>query len=116
MWWGGAPVWASRGARPAVSAMSSQSFETSTPMHKGPATAERSVEADRRGAAMSHLSQEGEGPLAQDCNSGWAGLPFALKTAKAGRRIEIACELVFHPESISPSCPPFLPQTQSRQR
>ena len=23
---------------------------------------------------------------------------------KAGRRIEIACELVFHPESISPPC------------
>src|SRR6202046_1974120 len=67
-----APVLAIRRARPAVSAMSSQSFETSTPMHKGPATAERSVEADRRGATMAHLSQEGEGPLAQDCNSGWA--------------------------------------------
>src|ERR1700722_14303645 len=61
-----------RRARPVVSAMSSQSFETSTPMHKGPATAERSVEADRRRAAMGRLSQEGEGPLAQDCNSGWA--------------------------------------------
>jgi hypothetical protein len=47
---------------------------------------------------------------------GGPGLPFALKTAKAGRRIEIACELVFHPESISPSCPPFLPQTQRSQR
>ena len=65
---------------------------------------------------MGRLSQEGEGPLAQDCNSGGPGLPFALKTAKAGRgrRIEIACELVLHPESISPSCPPFLLQTQSR--
>ena len=47
---------------------------------------------------------------------GGPALPFALKTAKAGRRIEIACELVFHPESISPSCPPFLPQTQRSQR
>src|ERR1700722_18023187 len=67
-----ATVLAIRRARPVVSAMSSQSFETSTPMHKGPATAERSVEADRRRATMAHLSQEGEGPLAQDRNSGWA--------------------------------------------
>src|ERR1700722_10300021 len=97
--------------------MSSQSFETSTRMHKGPATAERSVEADRRGAAMGRLSQEGEGPLAQDCNSGWARPTVSRsRLKKAGRRIEIACELVFHPESSSPSCPPFLPQTQSRQK
>src|ERR1700728_56283 len=61
-----------RTARPASSALSSPSSETSTPMHNGPATAERSVEADRRRATMAHLSQEGEGPLAQDCNSGWA--------------------------------------------
>src|SRR3984957_5868174 len=67
-----ATVLAIRTARPALSAMSSQSFETSTPMHKGPATVERSVESDRRQATMAHLSQEGEGPLAQDCNSGWA--------------------------------------------
>jgi hypothetical protein len=75
-----ATVLAIRMARPALSAMSSQSFETSTPnpskhrppMHNGPATAERSVEADRRRATMAHLSQEGEGPLAQDCHSGWA--------------------------------------------
>jgi hypothetical protein len=71
-WVMAATVLAIRRARPALSAMSSQSFETSTPMHKGPATAERSVEADRRRAAMGRLSQEGEGPLAQDCNSGWA--------------------------------------------
>jgi hypothetical protein len=71
-WVMAATVLAIRRARPALSAMSSQSFETSTPMHKGPATAERSVEADRRRATMAHLSQEGEGPLAQDCNSGWA--------------------------------------------
>jgi hypothetical protein len=67
-----ATVLAIRRARPALSAMSSQSFETSTPMHKGPATGERSVETDQRRATMAHLSQEGEGPLAQDCNSGWA--------------------------------------------
>ena len=115
-WVMAATVLAIRTARPAVSAMSSQSFETSTPMHKGPARAERSVEADRRRATMTHLSQEGEGPLAQDCNSGWARPAVRAQTAKAGRRIEIACDLVFHPESISPSCPPFLPQTPSRQR
>ena len=110
-----ATVLAIRRARPAVSAMSSQSFETSTPMHKGPATAERSVEADRRGAAMGCLSQEGEGPLAQDCNSGWAR-PTVRAQDRKRQDIEIACELVFHPESISPSCPPFLPQTQCRKR
>jgi hypothetical protein len=67
-----ATVLAIRRERPALSALSSQSFETSTPMHKGPATVERSVEADRRRATMGRFSQEGEGPLAQDCNSGWA--------------------------------------------
>jgi hypothetical protein len=114
-WVMAATVLAIRRARPAVSAMSSQSFETSTPMHKGPATAERSVEADRRGAAMGCLSQEGEGPLAQDCNSGWAR-PTVRAQDRKRQDIEIACELVFHPESISPSCPPFLLQTQSHQR
>ena len=85
-----ATVLAIRTARPAVSAMSSQSFETSTPMHKGPATAERSVEADRRGAAMGRLSQEGEGPLAQDCNSGWAR-PAVRAQDRKGRTTDRDC-------------------------
>jgi hypothetical protein len=67
-------------------------------------------------ATMAHLSQEGEVLWRRIVTRGGPGLPFALKTAKAGRRIEIACELLFHPESIAPSCPPFLPQTQGRQR
>src|SRR6202044_69345 len=65
-----ATVLAIRRARPAVSAMSSQSFETSTPMQRGPAATEGSVEAGRRRVTMAHLSQEGEGPLAQDCKLG----------------------------------------------
>src|SRR6266481_2444890 len=92
-----ATVLAIRRARPAVSAMSSQSFETSTPMHKGPATAERSVEADRRRATMAHLSrrrgkkgQEGEGPLAQDCNSGWAR-PTVRAQDRKGRTADRDC-------------------------
>ena len=85
-----ATVLAIRMARPALSAMSSQSFETSTPMHNGPATAERSVEADRRRATMAHLSQEGEGPLAQDCNSGWAR-PTVRAQDRKGRTTDRDC-------------------------
>ena len=89
-WVMAATVLAIRTARPAVSAMSSQSFETSTPMHKGPARAERSVEADRRRATMTHLSQEGEGPLAQDCNSGWAR-PAVRAQDRKGRTTDRDC-------------------------
>jgi hypothetical protein len=85
-----ATVLATRRARPALSAMSSQSFETSTPMHKGPATVERSVEADWRRATMAHLSQEGEGPLAQDCNSGWAR-PTVRAQDRKGRTTDRDC-------------------------
>jgi hypothetical protein len=59
-----ATVLAIRTARPALSAMSSQSFETSTPMHNGPAT-----------------------PIV---TRGEPGLPFALKTEK-GRTTDRDC-------------------------
>src|ERR1700722_1113577 len=111
-----ATVLAIRRARPAVSAMSSQSFETSTPMHNGPATAERSVEAGRRRATMAHLRKKGKVLWRRIVTRGGPGLPFALKTEK-GRTTDRDClRLVFHPESISPSCPPFLPQTKRTAR
>jgi hypothetical protein len=68
----------------------SPSFETSTPMHKGPATGERSVEADRRRAIMERLSKRREGPLAQDCNSGWAR-PTVRAQDRKGRTTDRDC-------------------------
>jgi hypothetical protein len=41
--------------------------------------------------------------MARDCKLGLRPiLPFALKTVRTRRRIKIACELAFHPSTISP--------------
>jgi hypothetical protein len=78
-------------ARPAVSAMSSQSFETSTPMHNGPATAERSVEA-LAGDELPWRTFRKKGKVLwrRIVTRGGPGLPFALKTEK-GRTTDRDC-------------------------
>ena len=67
-----ATVLAIRGARPAVSAMSSQSFENRRRCTRGLQQRKDRLKPTGDELPWAHLSQEREGPLAQDCNSGWA--------------------------------------------
>src|ERR1700677_3843906 len=110
-------VLAIRRARPAVSAMSSQSFETSMPMQRGPAATDRSVEASPREVTMGVPFARRGGPLALDCK---LGVGPTYRSRSRPQRQDDGSRLLANSYSIQNRsrrpAPPSLPQKQSRKR